>query len=170
MKRSVGAVLPIFLLLVSTSAALGQQNQVSLFEKGVRSPQIQLSTAVQEEEIKPDAMSMSGMFLGIVGMMAGAAVASGLAQDGCADSPEDRCVSRNAFTGALIAGTALVPVGVHIGNKDRKNLLASLAVSTLAGAAIFYGMRAIPGEPVELAPFVAAPLQIVTSIKVETRK
>ena len=171
MKRSVGAVLPILLLLVSTSAALGQQKQVSMFEKGVRSaPQIQLSTDVQEEEFTPDAMSMSGMFLGIVGMMAGAAVASGLAQDGCADSPEDRCVSRNAFTGALIAGTALVPVGVHIGNKDRKNLLASLAVSTLAGAAIYYGMRAIPGEPVELAPFVAAPLQIVTSIKVETRK
>lgn len=175
MKRSVGAVLPVFIILLSTSAAFGQQNQFSVFATGAspRAPQQSLSSGLQEQEpeMKPnDAMSISGMFLGIVGMMGGAAVASGIKQSDCDDSEEDGCLARHAFTGALIAGTALVPIGVHIANNNKKNLLTSLAVSTVAGAAIYFAMRAIPGEPVEIAPFLSAPVQMVTSIKIETRK
>jgi hypothetical protein len=30
-------------------------------------------------------------------------------------------------------------------------------------------MKAIPGEPIAMAPFLAAPIQVLTSIKVEQR-
>jgi hypothetical protein len=103
-------------------------------------------------------------------MLGGAAVASGLKQNACAESTDDACRSRYAFTGALIAGSAMVPLGVHLANKKPRGLIASLAVSALAGAAFYYGTRAIPGEPVHIAPFLAAPVQMITSIKIETRK
>jgi len=56
---------------------------------------------------------------------------------------------------------------VHIANKNKKSFIKSLAFSTVAGAALYFGTKAIPGEPVQIAPFLAAPLQMVTSLKVE---
>jgi hypothetical protein len=172
MKRSVGVGLPILLMALNAPAASAQQNQFSVFSAArVASPsELQMTTNPQEEVRPQDAMSMSGMFLGIVGMMGGAAVASGLKQDACQDSEDDDCLIRHAFTGALIAGTVLVPIGVHIANPKKKNLLTSLAVSSVTGAAMYFALRAIPGEPVHIAPFLAAPVQMVTSIKIETRK
>lgn len=174
MKRNVSAILPIFLVTLSPLTLSAQQVQPSVFSAHATTPSpvvLKLATDPQEEELKPaDAMSMSGMMLGIVGMLGGAAIASALKQDACVDSEDDACLSRYAFTGALIAGTAMVPLGVHLANQKRKGLVASLAASTLAGAAFYFATRAIPGEPVHIAPFLAAPVQMFTAIKIETRK
>ena len=55
-------------------------------------------------------MTTSGFFLGIVGMLAGAAIGSGVGNAKCGDD----CVSRSAAGGASIAGALMVPIGVHI--------------------------------------------------------
>ena len=169
MKRFAGAVLPILLLVVAPLGASAQQRQIVFTANPVAAPlAIAPVSLAQEppEETQEDMMSKSGMFLGIVGMLAGAAIGSGVSQAHCDDK---RCTSRYAFTGALISGSLLVPIGVHIANAERRNLLASLGVSALAGTALYYAMRAIPGEPIQIAPFLAAPVQMVTSIKIETR-
>ena len=169
MKRFAGAVLPIVLLVVAPLDASAQQRQ-NLFaaDATATAPAFAHVSLAQEppEETPEDMMSKSGMFLGIVGMLAGAAIGSGVSQSHCDDK---RCTSRYAFTGALISGSILVPIGVHIANEKRRNLLASLGVSAVAGTALYYGMNAIPGRPIQIAPFLAAPVQMVTSIKIETR-
>jgi hypothetical protein len=105
-------------------------------------------------------------------MLGGAVIGSAVSQNTCEESDEEGCRGRKASTGALIAGTLAVPIGVHIANKQPGSLLKSLGVSMLAGAALYYGMKSIPGEPVQIAPFLAAPLQAFTSVKIEkaTRK
>ena len=171
MKR-IGAILPLLLIAVHAPMASAQQNHSPVFTSAHTVSQLQLQKLRPQEEARSpqDAMSMSGMFLGVVGMIGGAAVASGLKQGSCENSEDKGCLARHAFTGALIAGSAFVPFGVHIANEHRKRLLTSLAVSTLAGAVFYFGTRAIPGEPVHIAPFLAAPVQMVTSIKIETWK
>lgn len=169
MKRSIGAVLPILLVALSPVVAAAQQNHAASF---ATNPALTRPAAIrlhQEQESENDVMSKSGMFLGIVGMLAGATVGSGLSTSRCDDEPEG-CTSRHAFTGALVAGTAMVPIGVHIANKRPKNLLASFGASALTGTALYFAMKAIPGEPVQIAPFLAAPVQMFTSIKIETKK
>jgi hypothetical protein len=121
--------------------------------------------------MKPDdAMSTSGFFLGIIGMLGGAAIGSQIGQSDCPSrAVDERCVGRHAYTGALVAGTILVPIGVHLANSERRNLPLSMAVSALAAGVFYYGLKAVPGEPIALAPFLAAPIQVVTSIKLEKR-
>jgi hypothetical protein len=101
-------------------------------------------------------------------MLSGAAVGG---SSSCPSRDVDKeCMGRHAYTGALIAGTALVPLGVHLANTKRRNLPLSMAVSTVVGVAAYYGMKAVPGSPIAMAPFLAAPLQVVTSVKIEGRK
>ncbi|MGQ0815731.1 MAG: hypothetical protein ACT4O1_14945 [Gemmatimonadota bacterium] len=150
-------------MLCAPALATAQQ-RVSL---GFETPSIQ-----EPQEQRPDEeMGTSGLFLGVIGLLGGAAIGSQIGQNECPSREVDKnCVSRHAATGALIAGTVAVPVGVHIANADRRNLPLSLAVSALTAAALFYGFRSLPGEPVAMAAFVAAPLQIISSVKIEKRK
>jgi hypothetical protein len=121
---------------------------------------------VQEPATDPGSqMSTSGFFLGVVGMLGGAAVGSGVGNARCGKE----CVGRSASVGAAIAGSLAVPIGVHIAAARPQNLVRSLAVSVAAGTAVWLGFNAIPGKPVALAPFVAAPLQVWTSMKIEMR-
>ena len=171
MKRSIGTVLPILLVALSPVAAAAQQNQAASFASA---PALSTPAALdlqqeQEQESEKDIMSKSGMFLGIVGMLAGATIGSGVSASRC-DKESENCTSHHAFTGALIAGSAMVPIGVHIANKRPKNLLMSFGASAMTGTVLYFAMKAIPGEPVQIAPFLAAPVQMVTSIKIETRK
>lgn len=168
MKRSIGAVLPVFLVALTPFVAEAQQNQAASFQTSALAEPPSIEVQQDPVESEKDIMSKSGMFLGIVGMLAGATIGSGVSQSAC-DGEEKGCTNRYAFTGALIAGTALVPIGVHIANKQPRNLALSMGVSALAGAALYYAMKSIPGEPVQIAPFLAAPIQMVTSIKIETR-
>jgi hypothetical protein len=143
-------------------AAHAQYRQAAQFHFDVgRSASLQ-----QQEELDANGkMSTSGFFLGVIGMLGGAAIGSGI---GSAQCGED-CVSRAAFGGASIAGAIMVPVGVHIAAEKPRNLLVSMGFSALAGAALWYGLNSVPGRPVALAPFVAAPLQVWTAMKVENQ-
>jgi hypothetical protein len=104
-------------------------------------------------------------------MLAGGAVGSKIGQDNCpSKSAGEACRNRHIYTGVLVAGSFFVPLGVHIASKQPHNFFKSLAVSAATGAIAYYGFKAIPGEPVALAPFVAAPIQVVTSVKLEKPK
>lgn len=173
MKFKAGIVLSFVAVAIMPLAASAQQasSPVFLAVEQTSAPRAALDLAQDPPSDKPeDVMSTSGMFLGIVGMLGGAVIGSAVSQNACGEEEdEEACRGRKAFTGALIAGTILVPVGVHIANKEPGNLLKSLAVSAVAGAALYYGFKAIPGEPIQIAPFLSAPLQMVTSIKIERR-
>ena len=170
MKRSLGAALPVVLLMVlSPLNAIAQQVQPNPLATDTAKAGV-----TDEDPLNPvwgpkDMMSMSGMFLGIVGMMGGAAAASAIGQSQC-DDGEKGCMGRHAFTGALVAGTFFVPLGVHLANREPKNFVQSMAASIIAGAVFYYSMKAIPGEPIQIAPFLAAPVQMVTSIRIESKK
>jgi Na+/proline symporter len=169
MKLKAGLALSLIALAMMPLAASAQQAPVYFAVEHVTTPRPVLQLAQDPPSDKPeDVMSTSGMFLGIIGMLGGAVAGKALAQNACEDAEDtDACSGRYAFTGALVAGTALVPIGVHIANKNPGSLLKSLAVSAVTGAGLYYGMKAIPGEPVQIAPFLSAPLQMFTSVKIE---
>lgn len=170
MKSKAGIVLSLIAVASAPLAASAQQAPVSMFATAQASaPQPRLEIAQDPPSDRPeDVMSRSGMFLGIVGMLGGAVVGSAVSQNGCdEDTADENCRSRHAFTGALIAGTAAVPLGVHIANKTPGSLLKSLAVSAVSGTALYFATKAIPGEPIQIAPFLAAPIQMVTSVRIE---
>jgi hypothetical protein len=173
MKFNAGIVLSLVAVAIAPLTASAQQAPSPLFlaVETAPTPRAVVELAQDPPSDKPeDVMSTSGMFLGIVGMLGGAVVGSAVSQSACGEQQdEEACRGRNAFTGALVAGTILVPVGVHIANKNPGNLLKSLAVSAVTGAGLYYGMKAIPGEPVQIAPFLSAPLQMVTSVMIERK-
>ncbi len=169
MKFSAGIVLPLALLAIAPVAASAQQADATYFasEHVVAAPRLAMAIMQDPPSEKPeDVMGRSGIFLGIVGMLGGAAIGSGISQGHC-ESTDEGCTSRWAFTGALVASTIMVPLGVHIANEKPKSLLKSIAVSAVAGTVLYYGFKAIPGEPIQIAPFLAAPLQMVTSLRIE---
>jgi len=181
MKILFGAAVLATGIAVLPAGANAQQNAPALFSDDATAlvaPEIAGGSArrgfalAQDPYDKPDEqMGTSGFFLGLVGMMAGAAIGSQIGQGSCPSRAEDKdCVGRHAYTGALVAGTALVPVGVHIANKSRGNFWLSLAASTAEATALYYAFKAVPGSPVAMAPFLAAPLQVFTSVKIERRK
>ncbi|HUP88145.1 MAG TPA: hypothetical protein VM100_02220 [Longimicrobiales bacterium] len=126
------------------------------------------------DQMRPDeAMGTSGFFLGMVSVLAGATFGSQLGQSHCPPKAEDKdCGARYGYTGALIAGTVMVPIGVHLVNSNRKagDLLKSFGVSAALGSALYFGSRAIPGKPIAMGAFLAVPLQVFTSVKIEQRK
>ncbi|MGQ0560558.1 MAG: hypothetical protein ACT443_01640 [Gemmatimonadota bacterium] len=170
MRARIGTVVPLLAVLGAPAFASAQQRVSIVFDAAPSA--LTVAQEPQEPEEKPnEAMSTSGFFLGIIGMLGGAVIGSQVGQSECPPRAADKeCMGRHAYTGALIAGTAMVPLGVHIANQDRRNLPLSLAVSAGTGALLYYTMKAIPGEPIAMAPFLAAPLQVVTSVKVENRK
>jgi hypothetical protein len=123
---------------------------------------VQQSTDQMDEEGR---MTTSGFFLGAIGMLAGAAVGSGVGSSVC----EDRggCVTRYASGGAAIVGALTVPVGVHVAADHPKELPATVLASVGVGGAIWGLINLIPGRPVPLAPFIAAPLQIWLATRME---
>jgi hypothetical protein len=170
MKFKAGVVLPMFMAAFVPVAASAQQAENARFAAYVEvsappsSPILVQDPPSQKPE---DVMATSGMFLGIVGMLGGAVVGAAMSQEGCKDSDDDNCRSKYASTGAVAASTFFVPLGVHLANREKKSFIKSLAFSTAAGAALYFATKAVPGEPVQIAPFLAAPLQMVTSLKVE---
>jgi hypothetical protein len=120
--------------------------------------------ALQEADDSPMAgMTGSGFFLGIIGMLAGTALGSAMADRDCVDD----CRRDLAARGALIGGTLLIPLGVHIANPDPGSLPAATAASGLLGTAMWFLVAALPSDPMPLAPFLAAPLQLQGAIHVE---
>lgn len=179
MRFRISSTLPLLFVLFAPGLALGQHNLAYAFDAPPvvsNAPAVTPTTAfvmVQEPNVeKPEEiMGTSGFFLGVIGMLGGAAVGGAIGSGDCPSREVDKeCMGRHAYTGALIAGTVLVPLGVHLANKDRRNLPISMAVSSALGVALYYGMKAIPGSPIAMAPFVAAPLQVVTSVRLEQMK
>lgn len=180
MRIRISSVLSLFFVVCAPGIVFGQQNLAYAFETPPVSAIVATEAAlvtplsiIQEPNVeKPEeVMGTSGFFLGVIGMLGGAAVGGSIGLGDCPARDVDKdCMGRHAYTGALIAGTALVPLGVHLANKNRRNLPMSMAVSTALGVALYYGMKAIPGSPIAMAPFVAAPLQVVTSVRIEQRK
>ncbi|HSL71706.1 MAG TPA: hypothetical protein VK864_15775, partial [Longimicrobiales bacterium] len=125
-------------------------------------PGLQQSTDQMNEEGR---MTASGFFLGVIGMLAGAAVGSGIGSAACDD--RSNCVTRYASGGAAIVGALTVPVGVHVAADQPKRLPLTMLASVGVGGAIWGVINAVPGRPVPLAPFIAAPLQIWVSTRLE---
>jgi hypothetical protein len=173
MRLRAGTVLPLFFVVCAPALAFGQQNLAFAFNETASTITLAPPVILQEPNVeKPEeVMSTSGFFLGIIGMLGGAAVGGSVGAGDCPSRTVDKeCMSRHAYTGALIAGTLMVPIGVHIANNHRRNLPLSMATSAALGAAMYYGMKAIPGSPIGMAPFISAPLQVVTSVRIERRK
>lgn len=181
MKIRIGAVLPILSVLCAPvllhaqergPAAFDPHAAASVIARQIARPVNAVQPQEQQQEVRPeDEMSTSGFFLGIIGMLGGAAIGSSFGQADCPSRAVDKdCVGRHASVGALIAGTAAIPLGVHLANRHRKNLPISMAISAVTGVAMYYGMKAIPGEPIGMAPFIAAPLQVITSVRAERSK
>ena len=148
MRLRVGTVLPLFFVFCAPALVYGQQNLAFAFDEVPAAVSVAAPVIFQEPNIdKPEeVMGTSGFFLGVIGMLGGAAVGGSIGAGDCPSRQEDKgCMGRHAYTGALIAGTILVPIGVHIANKNRRNLPLSMAVSTALGVAMYYGMKAIPG-------------------------
>ncbi len=147
--------------------ASAQQRRVAHFEAltpaGTAHTPVFFDQERVEQMNEEGRMTTSGFFLGIVGMLAGAAIGSGVGNARCGDD----CVSRTAAGGASIAGALMVPIGVHIAAVNPKRFPLSIASSFLAGAAVWGGVNAIPGRPMPLAPFVAAPLQVWIASRLE---
>lgn len=126
------------------------------------------------DQMRPDeAMGTSGFFLGMVSVLAGATVGSQIGQSHCPPKSQDKdCGARYGYTGAIVAGTIMVPVGVHLVNSNgsASGLLQSFGVSAALGSALYFGSRAIPGKPIAMGAFLAIPLQVFTSVKIEQRK
>lgn len=175
MKCRYGVALAIACLLCNAGPGIAQKatlplqsNASALIGDGMARPPHLEQEAQQQGTTVEDDMGTSGFFLGIVGMLAGAAIGSQVGQSACPSKRVDKdCMGRHAYTGALVAGSLLTPVGVHIANKRPKNLLLSMAASALTGTALYYGFKAVPGSPIAMAPFLAAPLQVFLSVKLE---
>lgn len=181
-SRFLAAAIVVAAITASPAGATAQEKTVVDFS-GSRAPNaLELraptgwSTAVPltqaeilaqdpQEQTPDERMTTSGFFLGIVGMLAGAAVGSGVGNSHCGED----CVPRYAAGGASVVGSLLIPVGVRIANEEDKNPLLSYAASVATGAALWAGFHQVPGHPVALAPFVAAPLQVWLVSKLERR-
>jgi hypothetical protein len=182
MSARIGAVLPLICLLVLPAAASAQQ-RVALFtdpHPAIVADEVASASLVhmpvqepsQGMEMKPEEqMSTSGFFLGLVSMIAGAAIGSSIGESNCPSKDVDKdCLSRHGYTGALIAGSTMIPIGVHIVAPHRHNLLPSLGLSALTGLVLWEGFSQVPGKPIAMAPFVALPLQVLTSVRLERTK
>jgi hypothetical protein len=72
---------------------------------------------------------VGGIAGGTVGMFTGALVGSALSNE------RTDTIEESAVVGLVIGETLLLPVGVHVANREQGNLLADIAVSTGIGAA-----------------------------------
>ena len=156
----------VFLCVLGPAGAGAQQRYSLQFDPSVVAAINSPFGADQEQIQEMDEegrMTTSGFFLGVIGMLAGAAVGSGVGNAKCGDD----CVGRTAAGGASIAGALMVPVGVHIAASKPRRFAQALATSFAAGALTWGGINAIPGRPVALAPFVAAPIQVWIATRFE---
>jgi len=118
----------------------------------------------QEADESPMAgMTGSGFFLGIIGMLAGTTMGSATAGRSCTKD----CRRDRGAGGAMVGGAVLIPLGVHIANPSPGSLLAATGAASLIGAAVWLFVGALPSQPMPLAPFLAAPLQLQAAIFVE---
>ncbi len=120
-------------------------------------------TVKQSTEEGLDAVSSSGLFMGVLGALGGAAIGGGQSSSSCTKS----CRSHNAGSGATIGAGVLIPLGAHIGNKGKGNLLLSSLGTTVVGLAGFGLASVIPSRPIGAIVFLTAPLQVVLASKVE---
>jgi hypothetical protein len=110
-----------------------------------------------------DPVSSSSLFMGVVGALGGAAIGGGQASSTCSKV----CRSRSAAAGAAIGAGVLIPLGAHVGNKGRGNLLLSSLATSAVGLAGYGLASAVPGHPTGAIVFLTAPIQVVLATKVE---
>ncbi|MEX2608866.1 MAG: hypothetical protein WEA24_02895 [Gemmatimonadota bacterium] len=123
-----------------------------------------VTLSFQDPDESPMAgMTGSGFFLGVIGMLAGTTMGSATAGRNCTKD----CRRDRGAGGAMVGGALLIPLGVHIANPSPGSLLAASAASSLLGAAVWLFVGALPSQPMPLAPFLAAPLQLQAAIFVE---
>ncbi|HEX6560205.1 MAG TPA: hypothetical protein VF021_12100 [Longimicrobiales bacterium] len=172
--RTGVVALPVLLLFAPLAAQAQERPAPTIPDSLVRTVTGPTSDNIPPSvtEMKPEEQAgTSGYFLGIISMLVGGTVGSSVGQSSCPAKTVDRdCVSRHAFTGALIAGTAMIPIGVHLASAERRSLPATLGVSALTGAVLYAAAHAVPGKPIGLATFVALPIQVFTSVRLERKK
>jgi hypothetical protein len=110
-----------------------------------------------------DPVSSSSLFMGVVGALGGAAIGGGQTSSSCSKV----CRSRTAAAGAAIGAGALIPLGAHLGNKGKGNLLLSTLATSVVGLAGYGLASAVPGHPTGAIVFLTAPIQVVLASKVE---
>jgi hypothetical protein len=118
--------------------------------------------SIEPEDEGLDPVMASGLFLGVIGMLGGAAVA------GTRGAECDReCRTHTGAVGATTGAALMIPIGAHIGNRNRGNLLLSILAASAIGAAGFGAASLLPGRPVAAAVFLTAPIQVVMAAKIE---
>jgi hypothetical protein len=125
-------------------------------------PSLQLSAMIEPDEEGPDPVMASGLFLGVIGMLGGAAL-GGARESAC----DKECRAHSGAIGAIAGGALMIPIGAHIGNRGRGNLLLSMLAASAVGAAGFGAASLLPGRPVAAAVFFTAPIQVVLAAKIE---
>jgi hypothetical protein len=115
--------------------------------------------AVPRQRVAPALLVLGGLAGGAVGVFGGALIGGKLTENDCED-----CVIEGIVYGAVVGGSALLPLGVHVANGRRGSfglsLLSSLAIGGLG--------LAVALEANEAAVLIPVPvLQIVSSILIE---
>lgn len=107
----------------------------------------------------PALLVVGGIVGGAVGVFGGGLIGALLTGNDCED-----CAIYGAVYGGAAGGSALLPLGVHVANRERGNLGLSLLSSLAIGGV---GL-AIALEANEAAVLIPVPvLQIVSSILIE---
>ena len=115
--------------------------------------------AVPRQQVSPALLVVGGLAGGAVGVFGGGLIGAKVTENDCED-----CAVEGAAYGAVVGGSALLPLGVHIANQRRGNLGLSLLSSLAIGG---LGL-AIALETNEAAVLIPVPvLQIVSSILIE---
>ena len=149
------------LLAVATGAAQGQRLAPPQFpvdrEEGASAPA--LARVAASPSRSPILLGLGGIAGGAVGVMAGGWV-GGKAREGVCED----CALSGLLYGAVVGGSAALPVGVHLANGRRGRLGPSLLASLALGGAGL-GAAALTNE---YGMLLAVPVaQLVSAIAIE---
>ena len=109
--------------------------------------------------VDPVWLALGGVLGGAAGLFGGAIIGSRITQDDCED-----CAFVGGVYGAVVGGSAGLPLGVHATNGGRGRLLPSLVASlAIGGAGLGVAVLADRSEVMIAVPVA----QLVTSILIE---
>jgi hypothetical protein len=140
-----------------SSTSLHAQRAATMFTHADATPVVASMTPVGQRSVP--VLVVSGLAFGAVGLYGGALIGDRVAR-GC--ESED-CTWPALFSGAGIGMSAMIPLGVHLANHRKGNLLLEL----LASAALCAGGAAVGFSGAPGALLAIPPAQIASSILIE---
>ncbi len=135
MRRRLTSTIAMVLWSTLCASALAAQGPAPAHFETWRLPPTELLPHTPARDSGHAAANGSGMVLGgitgwVLGWMAGALVGNAI---GCTGGSSSECDFGPALGGALVAGSFSIPLGVHMGNHGRGDLLKDVLVSAAIG-------------------------------------